>query len=272
MTRLATVRFEERSAVARLINGEAEICPDIADVGALLRNHASSATWTPVPVDELEFLRPVLSPRAVVCVGLNYRTHIVEMGREIPAAPTYFSKLARALCDPDDEVVLPASANDVDYEGEVAIVIGRAGRFISRSAAWEHIAGFTLLNDITVRAHQRRTTQWFAGKSWQSSTPVGPFVAMPDALPPPPSITLRTYVNGELRQEASLGDLVFDPAALVSDLSEIVELLPGDLIATGTPGGVGEAMEPRQMLEPGDEVVVSADGLGELRCRIGRQP
>jgi acylpyruvate hydrolase len=223
----------------------------------------SSSALTAVPLEPARLLCPVLEPGAVVCVGLNYRTHILEMGRELPEEPTLFSKLPRALTDPYADIELPAASAKWDYEAELAIVIGSGGRNIAYEEAWSHVAGLTILNDVTARDYQRRTIQWFAGKTFQRSTPVGPWIVTPDELGDLSERELRLTVNGEERQRATLGDLVFDVPALVADLSRIVELEPGDMIATGTPGGVGEPQGT--FLHPGDEVEVSIDGIGAIR-------
>ncbi len=241
-----------------------------ADVGALLRDpvglgaaRAALEEGTPAPFSSAQLRRPVLAPGAVVCVGLNYRSHILEMGREIPAAPTLFSKLPRALTDPYAEVDLPPDSERVDYEGELAFVIGRPARNVEAAEAWDHVAGLTVLNDVTMRDFQRRTLQWFAGKTFESSTPFGPWIVTGDELGGLDERELLVTVNGAERQRAPLGDLVFDVPALVADLSRIVTLQPGDLIATGTPGGVGDAQD--SYLRSGDEVVVEIDGIGALR-------
>lgn len=244
-----------------------------ADVGALLADGTAGqeaarrtvATGRFEALEPSQLLRPVLAPGAVVCVGLNYRAHILEMGRELPEHPTYFAKLPRALTDPYREVPLPRASDCVDYEGELVAVIGRGGRDIPEEEAWSAVAGVTLMNDVSVRDFQRRTLQWFAGKTWEASTPVGPMLVTLDELEPLDGRRLRVEVNGELRQSAELADLVFDVPALVADLSRIVNLRPGDLIATGTPGGVGDAMEPQRYLADGDVVEVAVDGIGSLR-------
>lgn len=251
------------------------------DVGKVLRAgaagleaaHDARATRVGArPYDPTRLLRPVLAPGAVVCVGLNYRTHILEMGREIPRDPTLFTKLPRALTDPFADVVLPRHSDKLDYEAELAIVIGAAGRDVPRERAWEHVAGLTILNDVTARDFQRRTLQWFAGKSFHASTPVGPWIVTPDELGPDTlgERELWLTVNGEERQRAPLDDLVFGVEALVSDLSRIVELAPGDLIATGTPGGVGEPQG--RFLADGHVVEVGIDGIGSLRNTFRAAP
>jgi acylpyruvate hydrolase len=273
MTRLVTLALADGSTVAARRDGDAfHAFRDLAgerhaDVGSLLRAGLDTAAVESGAV-EGRVLRPVLEPGAVLCVGINYGAHIAEMGRETPTSPTYFSKLPRALTDPGEPIVLPHESPQVDYEGEVAAVIGRGGRRIPRESALDHVAGLTLVNDVSMRDFQYRSIQWFAGKSWQASTPVGPEVVSLDELGDLGPLELTTTVNGEPRQRAILGDLIFDIPTLVADLSQIVELEPGDLIVTGTPGGVGHTMEPPRYLQPGDVVEVSVDRLGSLRTEF----
>ena len=244
------------------------------DVGELLQNepgwHRDAKAATQKLPDDLPLLRPILDPGAVVCVGLNYRKHVLEMGRELPSVPTYFAKLTRALADPNTSIALPADSEKVDYEGEFTVVIGRGGRNIAASEAWDAVAGLTLLNDVSMRDFQRRSLQWFAGKNWEGCTPVGPAVVTPDQLPNLAAREIVTRVQGEVRQQSPLADLIFDVPALVSDLSRIIRLRPGDLIATGTPGGVGDAMKPPGYLKHGDVVEISIEGIGTLRNTFER--
>jgi acylpyruvate hydrolase len=275
MTRLVTVAVADgTTTAARRVDGALHAFVDAsgrryADVGALLADGLDGARTEPL-LGEYRVLRPVLSPGAVVCVGINYAAHIAEMGRETPTSPTLFLKLPRALADPDAEITLPPESAQVDYEGEVVAVIGRAGRRIAPENALSYVAGLTLMNDVSMRDFQERSLQWFSGKSWQGSTPVGPEVVTLDELDGLEDRELTTTVNGELRQRARIGDLVFDIPTLVADLSHIVELAPGDLIATGTPGGVGHALDPPRYLAPGDVVEVSLEGLGTLRNTFAR--
>lgn len=269
--RLATLD-EDGASRAVVIDADGAVpINGYADVGELLR--AGAAGWEaaraaerdgePRPFADDQLLRPVLHPGAVVCVGLNYRTHILEMGRELPSVPTLFGKLDRALTDPFAEIELPRPSDQVDYEGELAVIIGTGGRDIAAEDALSHVAGLTVLNDVTARDFQRRTIQWFAGKTFQRSTPVGPWMVTLDELGDLEDRELHLTVNGEERQRAPLGDLVFDVPSLVADISQIVELEPGDLVATGTPGGVGEPQG--RFLAAGDVVEVSIDGIGTLR-------
>ena len=248
--------------------------PAFADVGAIISSGALGDTLAEQAGEEIDYtdtdlLAPVLHPGAVFCVGLNYRTHILEMGRDLPEAPTIFDKLPRALTAPYADLVVPKiAAEQLDYEGELCVVIGTGGRDIPVEDALSAVAGYSVLNDMTMRDYQTRSMQWLAGKSWQDATPWGPALVTPDELGDFAAQPLRVTVNGELRQEAEVGDLVFGVAELIADLSTIMQLEPGDLIATGTPGGVGHAMDPKGYLGDGDVVEVSIGGVGTLRNTI----
>jgi acylpyruvate hydrolase len=276
--RLATIHTDHGPRAAVLREDEAVLVDGYPDVGALLRDghtgmdaaRRARIDGDGRPFDAEDLLRPILAPEAVVCVGLNYRTHILEMGRELPTEPTLFSKLPRALTDPYADVELPAASDRIDYEAELAAVIGKGGRDIAVEDAWDHVAGLTVLNDVTARDFQRRTIQWFAGKTFQASTPIGPWIVTTDELGDLGDRELRLTVNGQERQRAWLDDLVFDVPTLVADLSRIVELQPGDIIATGTPGGVGEPQG--FFLRDGDIVEVSIDGIGTIRNTFRRTP
>jgi acylpyruvate hydrolase len=274
--RLATIRTAAGTRAVR-VDGDKAVETGHADVvdllaGAGWREVAANAAGPSHDLDGLDYAPVVARPEKVVCVGLNYRNHIREMGRELPSHPTFFSKLARALTDPYADVPLPAVSDKVDYEGELAVVIGRGGRSIPRERAWDAVAGLTVMNDVTMRDLQRRTTQWFSGKSFEVSTPVGPAVVTADELGPIGDLELRVAVDGEERQAASLDELVFDVPELVSELSELFTLAPGDLIATGTPGGVGHAMDPPRLLGEGSVVEVEIKGIGTIRNRFTRDP
>ncbi len=271
--RLVTLSTPEGPAAAVRAGGELRALLDeqgqrYPDLGALLRSgdDLSSAAGRSEPVaGDYPLLRPVLSPAAIVCVGINYDAHIREMGRDRPTSPTLFTKLPQALTDPSADVALPAASDCVDYEGELVAVIGARGRDIPAGDALAFVAGVTLMNDVSMRDFQTRSLQWFAGKSWRASTPVGPDLVTLDELDDLEERVLTTTVNGEERQRATIGDLVFGIPELVADLSRIIELEPGDLIATGTPGGVGHALDPPVYLRSRDVVEVSVDGVGTLR-------
>lgn len=217
-------------------------------------------------------LAPVVpNPDKIVCVGVNYRDHIEEMGREAPGHPTYFAKYARALIGPNDDIVLPPAdtSTSIDWECELAVVIGASVRNVSGADALGAIAGFTILNDVSVRDWQRRTTQFLAGKTFEGMTPLGPSLVTADRVGDGSGLALSTTVNGVVKQESNTSHLVFNAIDIVSDLSRVMTLDPGDVIATGTPGGVGAARTPPEFLKPGDELVTTIEGLGSLvnRCR-----
>lgn len=269
--KLATIELDGRPRAVVVRDGGAVPVNDYRDVGAMLRDgdrgldaaRRAEAEGDAQTFCEEALRRPIASPSAIVCVGLNYRTHILEMGRALPTAPTLFSKLARALTDPNADIELPATSEQVDYEGELAVVIARGGRNIGRDTAWCHVAGLTVFNDVTARDYQWRSPQWFAGKTFQRSTPMGPWLVTPEELGGLEGHMLTLSVNGDQRQRADLDDLVFDVPALIADLSNIMCLEPGDVIATGTPGGVGAAT--KTFLENGDTVEVTIDGIGTIR-------
>jgi acylpyruvate hydrolase len=222
-------------------------------------------------VDALDYAPLVVRPDKIVCVGLNYRNHILEMGRELPEHPTLFAKFTSSLIGANDEIVLPAVSATVDWEAELAVVIGGRARHVSEREAVGAIAGYSVLNDVSVRDFQYRTLQWLQGKTFEHSTPVGPWLVTRDESPGPDR-EITCEVEGELMQKADTADLVFGPAALVSYISSILTLEPGDIIATGTPGGVGAARDPQRFLQDGETVVTQIAGVGELRnvCRKER--
>jgi acylpyruvate hydrolase len=268
--RLATIDLGDGPRAAVVLADGVATVGDYGDVGAVLRDGAAglqaarrAATGEARAFEESQLRRPVQAPTAVVCVGLNYGPHIIEMGRELPEQPTLFAKLPRALTDPYAEIEIPAITEKLDYEAELAVVIGTAGRNVAESAAWDHVGGLTVLNDVSARDLQNRTSEWLAGKTLQASTPFGPWIVTPDEFGDVADHEISLTVNGEERQRASLGDLVFDVAALIADLSRIVALEPGDIIATGTPGGVGAASGT--FLADGDVVEATIDGIGSIR-------
>jgi acylpyruvate hydrolase len=223
-----------------------------------------------LPLDEVDLLPPITRPGKIVCIGLNYRAHAQEQGAEPPETPTFFAKFRNALTPSGSEVMLPAASEKVDYEAEVAFVIGRPCRDVSESDAPEHIAGYTLLNDLSARDLQFATPQWMPGKVFDGSAPCGPALVTPDDALADGAIDISLELNGETMQSASTDDLVFSVAALTSHLSRLMTLEPGDIVSTGTPSGVGSVRQPRVWLEDGDELRVHSPTLGELRTTIRR--
>jgi acylpyruvate hydrolase len=222
------------------------------------------------PLGAALLLPPLTDPQKIVCVGLNYRAHAEEAGLDPPAVPTFFAKFANALAAPGATVNLPAASEKVDYEAEVAFVIGRRAREVGTEQALDHVAGYMLLNDLSARDLQFATPQWIPGKVFDGSAPCGPWLVTPDEAGPPDAIGIALDLNGERMQESDTGDLIFGVRELVSHLSSLMTLEPGDIVSTGTPAGVGSARQPRVWLADGDEIVVSSPTLGELRTTIAR--
>lgn len=275
--KIATIRTVSGTAAVRVDDG-ALIEIGFPDVGALLRR----SDWRELvaaavgPAHELhaaDFAPVIPSPGKIVCVGLNYRAHILEMGREIPTHPTLFTKYPEALIGAHDDIALAPESDAVDWEAELAIVVGSTVRRAKGQAAADAIAGFATFNDVTMRDWQYRTPMWDQGKTWESTTPFGPFLVTPDELPGGvrPELQLLGLVNDEVVQEANTADLVFDPVSLVEYISTIVTLRPGDVIATGTPGGVGHARNPARYLKDGDVLTTQFAGLGTSRNRATKE-
>ena len=213
-------------------------------------------------------LPPIPDPDKIICIGLNYGKHAAETGMDAPAAPTIFGKYRNALAAPGATVALPANSRKVDYEAEVAFVVGRRAKGVSEADALDHIAGYTLLNDLSARDLQFATPQWMSGKVFDGSAPCGPALVTPDEAGSHDAIAISLTLNGEQMQGAATDDLIFSIPQLLSHLSELMTLEPGDIVSTGTPDGVGSVREPRVWLADGDEIVVSSPTLGELRTTI----
>jgi acylpyruvate hydrolase len=272
IVRVVTVRTPTGHQAAR-VDGEDLVLLDASDVGALL---STGPDWRDAAGDEGERigaegadLAPIVpGPEKIICVGLNYRSHAEETGLGIPEFPTIFAKYTRALVGPGDPIVLARNSDKVDWEAELVVVVGREVRHADEAEARRAIAGYTVANDISMRDWQSRTRQWLQGKTFESTTPVGPALVTLDELDNPDALRLTCEVDGELVQEASTEDLIFSPAAVVAYLSEIMTLAPGDLILTGTPSGIGARREPPQFLKPGQVVRTVIEGVGELvnRC------
>jgi acylpyruvate hydrolase len=220
-----------------------------------------------VPASEVHFRPVVPQPDKIICVGLNYKAHVGETGRDMPTYPVLFNKFASSLIGAFDPIVVPAESVQVDYEAELAVIIGRAGRRIARQDALAHVMGFSVANDVTMRDYQYKTHQWLQGKAWDATTPVGPYLHTPDEIDVT-AVGLRTLLNGEKMQESDTSLMIFDIPTLISTISEFTTLLPGDIILTGTPGGVGFRRDPQVFLKPGDQVTIEIDGLGAVRNQV----
>ncbi len=225
-----------------------------------------------MPLDEARLLSPVGRPPTILAVGLNYRAHAAEGGREPPTVPIIFNKHHHCIVGPHHPIHIPAAAPDmVDYEGELAIVIGRSARAVSASKALAHIAGYTIMNDVSVRDWQRASPTMMMGKSWDTHGPCGPWLVTGDSLDPH-ACRLVTEVNGAVRQDANTDDLIFNCYEIVEHLSTAFTLEAGTVIATGTPEGVGAFSKPPAFLSPGDVVSVTVEGIGTLTNPVTAEP
>jgi acylpyruvate hydrolase len=268
--KLATLRTGDGTRAVR-VNGDRYYDLGVPDVGTLLadpswRQLAAAAT-DPLDAGPAVDLAPVVpNPGKIICVGLNYRSHIGEMGREMPEFPTLFAKYPEALIGATDPIEIAPESESVDWEAELAVVIGRTVRRPSPDQAAAAIAGFAVLNDVTMRDWQYRTPEWLQGKTFERTTPFGPVLVTPDELPGGvrPTLDISCTVDGAIVQKAETGDLVFDPVTLVEYISTILTLRPGDVIATGTTGGVGHARKPPRYLSDGSRVVTEISGIGRL--------
>ena len=274
--KLATIRTAAGTRAVRL-DGDQHVDLGYASVGDLLAeedwaSRAAAAGSTTYPAEAADFAPVVPQPSKVVCAGLNYRSHIEEMGRDLPEYPVLFAKFADTLTGANDPVTKPAETEQLDWECEVTIVVGTTVRHADEEQATAAIAGCTAANDYSVRDWQFRTSEWLQGKMWEATTPVGPYVVTPDELPGGvrPELATRLTVDGVEKQSANTSDLLFDPVALVRYVSTITTLRPGDLILTGTNGGVGHARSPQEFLWGGETVEITVEGIGTLTNEIGR--
>ena len=214
---------------------------------------------------------PVTQPGKIICVGHNYREHILEMGRELPSNPVLFAKFANTVIGPEDDIPFHPISEQLDYEAEFVFVIGKQARNVSEEDALDYVAGYAIANDVTYRDIQRRTLQWLQGKTVDGSAPIGPWLITTDELSDPSGLDVKLSVNGEVRQQTNTANLVFSVQKLVSFISNLATLEPGDVVLTGTPGGVGVAMDPQQFLKDGDVVRIEIDKVGVLENKVSSQ-
>lgn len=280
---LVTVRIDGATQAGRVV-GEGDdrevVLLDAPDVRAVLEAGPVTSGEVGVaeqgsgalPLRDADLAPLIPAPDKIVCVGLNYRDHAAETDSALPAAPIYFAKYRRALTGPYDPVVLPAPdvSTKADWEVELAVVIGRPVRNARADEALDAIAGFTVLNDVSVRDWQFRTSQFLAGKTFEKSTPLGPTLVTTDEIGDGTGLEVSCSIDGVTKQSSNTDQLIFSPAELVADLSTIMTLDPGDVIATGTPAGVGQARDPQEWLAPGMVMRTTIEGIGstENRCII----
>ena len=217
------------------------------------------------PLGSVTLLAPVPRPPKLICIGLNYRDHAIESKMEIPKVPTIFNKFSNVVIAPGEAIVLPKNSTQPDYEAEFAFVIGKGGRHIPADRWREHVFGYTIVNDVSARDFQMATTQWLMGKTFDTFAPMGPVLVTADEISDPHTLDISMTINGEVLQHSNTKELIFKVPDLVAYISSVVTLEPGDVVSTGTPSGVGFARKPPRYLRAGDDVVVSVQGIGELR-------
>jgi len=274
--------IQDGQALYGLVQGEAYVAPSAAflarypDLKAVLAANALADLQADVQKSgqrvapaQVQAQAVIPAPGKVICVGLNYKTHVAETKRPDSEHPSLFLRFADSLAAHGDEVLRPEFSERFDWEGELAFVMGKGGRHIAAADAFEHIAGYTCFNDVSVRDWQRHTHQFTPGKNFPGTGPLGPFLLTRDEVPDVTQLTLQTRLNGQVVQHASLADLIFDIPTIVAYISRFTPLSPGDVIATGTPGGVGDRREPPLYMKEGDVVEVEITDLGVLRNRIG---
>ncbi|MGE3913301.1 MAG: fumarylacetoacetate hydrolase family protein [Chloroflexota bacterium] len=230
---------------------------------------AAADRGTPRPLADVRLLAPIARPPKIVCIGVNYADHAAEAGRALPRWPSTFLKAASCIVGPGDPIVRPPTTEQLDYEIELAVVIGKLAKSVPREDAMEYVAGYTIMNDVSARDLQLgKDGGIILGKNFDTSAPFGPAIALTDEIPDPTHLRLRTWVNGELRQDGNTHTLIFDVPAIIAFLTQQMTLEPGDIIATGTPSGVGLGMTPQTWLQPGDQIRMEIDGIGVLENAV----
>lgn len=265
--KLATVRLAGGTAAVRVDETTATVVQGYSDLSALLAADdwkliAGQASGPTIPRDGCNFAPVVPNPGKIICVGLNYASHITEMGRELPRYPTLFAKFKEALTGPYDDIFVPEyAAAQCDWEAELAFVIGKRAYQVNEAEASGYIAGYSVMNDYTMRDYQYRTLQWDQGKTFEKTSGFGPYLVTEYEL----GSKIETRVGGAVMQTATTDDLVFKPVHLVEYISHIVTLQPGDVIITGTTGGVGHARKPQRYIQNGESVEVTVEGIGSVK-------
>lgn len=272
--RLLTIRYQNETLACVQQNDLVYPLPwydvlAVAEAGRTAILEAAAAAQ-PLSLDDVQLEAPILRPGKIVAVGLNYLDHCLEQGLTPPERPTLFTKFSTSVNRPGGEIRWdPALTQMVDYEAELAVVIGKRARRVSREDAYDYVFGYTCLNDVTARDLQKADGQWVRGKSLDTFCPLGPVVVTRDEMPDPHGLRIQTWVNGELRQSSTTDQLIHDVPALVAFCSAAFTLEPGDIITTGTPGGVGVFSDPPVFLKPGDQITVEVENIGRLHNIVG---
>jgi 2-keto-4-pentenoate hydratase/2-oxohepta-3-ene-1,7-dioic acid hydratase in catechol pathway len=281
--RFATVEYQGRTLVVSVDKSGEKVSPlSVGDINAVFRGERYTAAGPQIALSSVKLKAPVPLPmRNIMCVGKNYYEHAKEFSASgfdssstsaadaIPTAPIIFTKVPQSVIGPDEPIRYPTGVSDqLDYEAELAVIIGKGGRGIAKADALGHVWGYTIVNDVTARDLQGRHKQWFLGKSMDTFAPMGPWCVTADEVDLA-TAGIRCWVNGELRQDAKIADLIFDIPTLIETISAGITLLPGDIIATGTPAGVGIGFKPPRFLKKGDVIAMEVDGIGRLSNQVG---
>jgi len=279
LNRAYTALLGERRAfpsdMVSLLEGGEEALRKVRDLHDAIASNdrASRAKGVSYAIDEVKIVAPIPRPRKnIVCLGVNYPEHAAERKREPPKYPVFFTKAPTSVIGPGEPIVLPRCSQLIDYEVELAFILGRRGRDIAEADAWDYIAGYTVLNDVTARDLQRAHQQWFKGKSLDTFAPMGPFLVTPEEVLDPHDLTIRLSLNGKTMQEDSTRELLFSIPEIVASLSACMTVEAGDIVATGTPGGVGDSRAPPVYLKAGDIVRAEVEGVGVLENPVTSSP
>jgi 2-keto-4-pentenoate hydratase/2-oxohepta-3-ene-1,7-dioic acid hydratase in catechol pathway len=264
--------FVENDAVAHHGSVEGETVVDLGPAPPTFEFPSPGATGPRLPLSDVRLTAPIARPPKFLAIGLNYADHANESGMARPDFPVFFNKQSTCVVGPGEAVHVPRASAVVDYEGELGIVIGRRCRHVSAADAVGVVAGYTIVNDVTVRDWQFKAPTWTLGKSFDTHGPIGPWIVTTDELPDPHSLQLRTFVNGELLQDANTKEMLFNCWEQIETLSTACTLEPGDVIATGTPAGIGFTRQPPVLLKPGDTVRVEIEGIGILENPVIAEP
>jgi 2-keto-4-pentenoate hydratase/2-oxohepta-3-ene-1,7-dioic acid hydratase in catechol pathway len=283
--RLITYRRDATTAPALLKDGHVFPLSSLGYQDTLAFIAAGPARWAAengqlqetgmnllAPLSSVTLEAPVQRPAKILCIGLNYHDHAVESKMEPPKFPTVFPKYPHALIGSGQPILLPRASKQPDYEAEFAVVIGQGGRNIPEADWEDHVFGYTIMNDVSARDVQLATTQWTLGKNFPTFAPMGPWIVSKDEVPDPHQLDISLSINGETLQKSNTRELIFKLPRLISYISTMMPLMPGDIISTGTPAGVGMGRNPQRWLKPGDDVVVEVTGVGSLRSPVLAEP
>jgi 2-keto-4-pentenoate hydratase/2-oxohepta-3-ene-1,7-dioic acid hydratase in catechol pathway len=269
--RLVTFQHPHGPSQVGIVYGD-QVVPAAGDMlSVCAAGRVDPVDGPPLHLADVTLLAPIPRPPKFICVGLNYRDHAAEAKMEIPSVPTIFNKFTNVVIGPGATIVLPRVSSKPDYEAELAFVIGRGGRYIPAARAMEHVFGYTIVNDVSARDFQNATSQWLMGKTFDTFAPMGPWIVTKDELTDPHSLDISLEIGGLVLQKSNTRELIFKIPQLIEYISQVVTLEPGDVVATGTPAGVGFSWKPPRWLRPGDETIVRIEGIGELRNPVAAE-